>query len=168
MDEWVFVDTCIWASFFGKPGSPEKAAVDDLLEADRVALVGTIVAEVLLGFRRKDQADWVASRLQLAHYVEADWEDWRAAADLGQPPPYVVERRQSTANEDDARQHAKDRCGTAGHPMGMNDYGRRSHMHAEREADRDDGEQSERPENRAEPYPPAQGVRSHQALLAIR
>jgi hypothetical protein len=25
MEEWVFVDTCIWASFFGKPDSPEKA-----------------------------------------------------------------------------------------------------------------------------------------------
>jgi len=83
MEEWVLVDTCIWASFFGKPSSPEKRAVDDLLDADRVALVGPIVAEVLLGFRRKDQADWVASRLQLAHYVEAAWDDWRAAAELG-------------------------------------------------------------------------------------
>src|SRR5437867_6341957 len=83
MDEWVFVDTCIWASFFGKPSSPEKAAVDDLLDADRVALVGPIVAEILVGFRRKDQADWVASRLRMAHYVEAGWDDWRAAADLG-------------------------------------------------------------------------------------
>ena len=25
----------------------------------------------------------MASRLQLAHYVEARWEDWRAAANLG-------------------------------------------------------------------------------------
>jgi predicted nucleic acid-binding protein len=83
MDEWVFVDTCIWASFFGKPSSPEKAAVDDLLDSDRVALVGPIVAEILLGFRRKDQADWVASRLRMAHCVEAGWNDWRAAADLG-------------------------------------------------------------------------------------
>jgi hypothetical protein len=31
MENWVLVDTCIWAAFFGKPGSPEKAAVDDLL-----------------------------------------------------------------------------------------------------------------------------------------
>ena len=23
MDEWVFVDTCIWASFFGKANSPQ-------------------------------------------------------------------------------------------------------------------------------------------------
>ena len=83
MDECVFVDTCIWASFFRNAGSPEKAAVDDLLDNDRVALVGPLVTEVLLGFRRKDQADWVASRLQLAHYVEVAWEDWRAAANLG-------------------------------------------------------------------------------------
>ncbi|HEY7309536.1 MAG TPA: PIN domain-containing protein [Gemmataceae bacterium] len=83
MEEWVFVDTCIWASFFGKPASPEKVAVDGLLDTDRVALLGPILAEVLVGFRRKDQADWVASRLKLTHYVEAVWDDWRAAADLG-------------------------------------------------------------------------------------
>lgn len=83
MEEWVIVDTCIWASFFVKPGSLEKVAVDELLDTDRVALLGPIVAEVLLGFRRKDQADWVASRLQLAHYIEVGWDDWRAAADLG-------------------------------------------------------------------------------------
>jgi len=83
MEEWVFVDTCVWASFFGKPGSPEKAAVDGLLDADLVALTGPLLGEVLLGFRRKDQADWVASRLRLAHYVEAGWDDWRTAADLG-------------------------------------------------------------------------------------
>jgi len=83
MDEWVFVDTCVWAWFFDKPGSPEKVAVDDLLDADRVALVGVVVTEVLMGFRRKDQANWVASRLRMAHYVEANWNDWVAAADLG-------------------------------------------------------------------------------------
>lgn len=83
MDDWVFVDTCIWASFFAKANSPEKAAVDDLLDNDRVALVGPIVTEVLLGFRRKDQADWIASRLRLAHYVEPEWGDWRSASETG-------------------------------------------------------------------------------------
>lgn len=83
MEEWVLVDTCIWASFFVKPDSPEKAAVDELLDADRAALTGALLSETLLGFRRKDQADWVASRLKAAHYVEAEWDDWRAAADLG-------------------------------------------------------------------------------------
>ena len=81
--DWVFVDIGVWASFFAKPNSPEQRAVSSLLRLDRVALVGPIVAEVLLGIRRRDQADWVASRLKLAHYVEADWDDWRAAAELG-------------------------------------------------------------------------------------
>lgn len=48
-----------------------------------MALVGPIIAEVLLGFRRQAQADWVASRLRLAHYVEATWDDWKSAAEIG-------------------------------------------------------------------------------------
>ena len=83
MEDWVFVDTCVWASFFAKPSSLEKRAVDALLDLDRVALIGPILGEVLLGFRRKDQADWVASRMRLTHYVELDWNHWRGAADFG-------------------------------------------------------------------------------------
>jgi predicted nucleic acid-binding protein len=83
MDDWVFVDTCVWASFFTKPNSAEKIAVAQLLSADRIALAGPIVSEVLIGFQRKNQADWIASRLKLAHYVEATWSDWQVAADLG-------------------------------------------------------------------------------------
>ena len=83
MTDWVFVDTCVWASFFAKPNSPEQRAVSGLLRLDRVALIGPVVAEVLLGIRRRDQADWIASRLKVAHYFEADWDDWRSAAELG-------------------------------------------------------------------------------------
>lgn len=83
MADWVFVDSVIWASFFTKPGSPEKKEVDGLIDDDRVALIGPVVGEVLRGFRRKDQADWVASRLKLAHYTTLEWDDWREAATLG-------------------------------------------------------------------------------------
>jgi predicted nucleic acid-binding protein len=83
MEDWVFVDTCIWSSFFRKTSSPEKTAVEELIDDDRIALIGPIVGEVLLGFRRKDQADWAVSRLRAAHYSEVEWMDWRAAADLG-------------------------------------------------------------------------------------
>ena len=69
--------------FLLKTQFTRKTAIDDLLDSDRVALVGPIVAEVLLGFRRKEQADWVASRMRMAHYIEAEWNDWRAAAELG-------------------------------------------------------------------------------------
>ena len=79
----VLVDTGVWSAFFSKPGSREKEAVDALLDEDRIAITGPVLAEVLRGFRRPDQADWVASRLRLAHYLESTWEDWRNAATLG-------------------------------------------------------------------------------------
>lgn len=83
MKYWVLVDSLIWASFFAKPDSPEKKAVDELIDSDRVALVGPIVAEVLIGFRRQEHADWVASRLRAAHYVDLRWDDWLRASQLG-------------------------------------------------------------------------------------
>jgi len=79
----VFVDTVIWSAFFLKPASPEKRSVDVLLDEDRVVLTGPILAEVLRGFRRTEEADWVASRMRLAHYFEPAWDDWRDAATLG-------------------------------------------------------------------------------------
>lgn len=79
----VLIDTGIWSAFFSKPNSEEKREVDILLDEDRVAITGPVLAEVLRGFRRTDQADWVGSRLRLAHYIEPTWEDWRNAASLG-------------------------------------------------------------------------------------
>jgi predicted nucleic acid-binding protein len=79
----VLVDTCIWVPYFDRPHSREKCAVDELLDEDRVALVGPILTEILLGFRREEQADWVASELRGAHFLEITWDEWRAAAQLG-------------------------------------------------------------------------------------
>jgi predicted nucleic acid-binding protein len=79
----VLVDSCMWAAFFSSPGSSEKIKIDSLLDHDRVALTDPIVAEILRGFRRREQADWVASRLRMAHYLEPTWDDWHDAAALG-------------------------------------------------------------------------------------
>ena len=83
MAELVLVDTCIWIPFFNRPQSREKQALDELLDDDRVALVGPIVTEILLGFRRDEQADWVAAELRGIHHVPLSWDDWRGAAQLG-------------------------------------------------------------------------------------
>ncbi|MGH7127420.1 MAG: PIN domain-containing protein [Planctomycetaceae bacterium] len=69
--------------YFNRPHSREKATVDELIESDRAALIGPILAEILQGFRRTDQADWVASSLQGLHYFEPTWNDWRRSAQLG-------------------------------------------------------------------------------------
>jgi hypothetical protein len=38
------------------------------------------LAEILQGFRRDEQADWVASSLKGLHDLEPTWDDWRVAA----------------------------------------------------------------------------------------
>jgi len=81
--ELVLVDTCIWIPFFNRPQSREKRALDELLDDDRAALIGPVLTEILLGFRRDEQADWVASELRGLQYVLVTWNDWRAAAKLG-------------------------------------------------------------------------------------
>jgi len=45
--DWVLIATGVWSAFFSKPGSREKRAMDVLLDEDRVALTGPVLAEVL-------------------------------------------------------------------------------------------------------------------------
>src|SRR5437879_12858301 len=81
--ELILIDTCSWVPFFNRRHSREKQAVDELLDDDRAALIGPILAEVLMGFRRDEQADWVASVLRGLRVLEITWDDWRSAARLG-------------------------------------------------------------------------------------
>lgn len=83
MADRVLVDTCIWASVFSKPNSTENRTVEQLIEQDRVIVIGPVLAEVLFGFRRSEQADWVASRLKNLGWIEVNWADWRESASLG-------------------------------------------------------------------------------------
>jgi predicted nucleic acid-binding protein len=72
----------MWIPFFNRPPSRTKRAIDELLEEDRAALIGPILTEVLSGFRRDAQADWVSSALRGVHYLDLAWDDWRSAAKL--------------------------------------------------------------------------------------
>ena len=83
MDEHVLIDTCIWATVFSKANSKENRIVEQLIEQDRVAVIGPVLAEVLYGFRRREQADWAASRLRNLGWREVEWDDWRESAALG-------------------------------------------------------------------------------------
>ena len=82
-NNFVLIDTCIWVGFFNRQTSRERVTVDSLLDEDRAAITGIILAEILQGFRRDEQADWVASSLRGLHDLEATWDDWRTAAKLG-------------------------------------------------------------------------------------
>ncbi len=83
LEDLVLIDTCIWVPFFNRPQSRTKQIVDELLDEDLGAIIGPILAEVLLGFRRNAHADWASSLLRGVHYLEVTWEDWRQAAAVG-------------------------------------------------------------------------------------
>ena len=69
--------------FFKGPQSEEHREIDELLDDDRVAIIGPNLGEVLQGFWRDEQADWVASALRGVHEIGVKWDDWRGAAKIG-------------------------------------------------------------------------------------
>jgi predicted nucleic acid-binding protein len=79
----ILIDTCIWVPFFNRPASDEKRNVDALLDDGSAAIVGHVLYEVLVGFRRDEQADWVASALSGVTVLEPTRDEWRVAARLG-------------------------------------------------------------------------------------
>ena len=83
MADRVLIDTCIWAAVFSKSGSGQKQTVDQLIEQDRAVVIGPVLAEVLYGFRRPEQAEWVASRMKDLGWLEVEWDEWCSAAALG-------------------------------------------------------------------------------------
>ena len=83
MADRVLIDTCIWAAVFARPNSPENQTVSQLIEDDLVVVIGPVLAEVLYGFRRREQADWAASRMKKLNWIEVEWDDWRETATLG-------------------------------------------------------------------------------------
>jgi len=80
--ELILIDTCIWAEFFSKSKSSRKQATSELIRRDRAAMIGPVLAEILMGLRRDEHADWVASSLEGLHFFELTWSDWREAARL--------------------------------------------------------------------------------------
>ncbi len=83
MADRVLIDTSACATVFSKSNSVGNRAVEKLIEQDRVVMIGPVLAEVLYGFRRRQQADWAASRLKNLGWIEVEWDDWREAASLG-------------------------------------------------------------------------------------
>ena len=83
LEELILIDTCMWVPFFNRPQSRTKQTIDRLLDDDQGVIIGPILAEILLGFRRQAHADWASSLLRGVHYLEVTWEDWRQAAAVG-------------------------------------------------------------------------------------
>lgn len=70
-------------TILNRPHSVEKQFVDQLIDDNEVVMIGPILAEILQGFKRDQEADWVASELRHLQFIPVDWEDWKQAATLG-------------------------------------------------------------------------------------
>ena len=78
----VIADTSVWIPFFNRPNSKEKATLDLLIDADEVALVGVILAELLQGCRSREERNEVAEGVPALPYLEVTQTTWLKAGDL--------------------------------------------------------------------------------------
>ncbi len=81
----VIVDTSVWIPFFNRPDSPEKAALDLLIDAEEVVLVGVVLAELLQGCRMPAERESLSDALLALPYYEVARSTWSQAGDLSAP-----------------------------------------------------------------------------------
>lgn len=78
----VIADTSVWIPFFNRPNSPEKDALDLLIDADEVVLVGVVLAELLQGCRTSSERETLSEALSALPYHEATQSTWSQTGDL--------------------------------------------------------------------------------------
>ncbi|MGH9968244.1 MAG: type II toxin-antitoxin system VapC family toxin [Pyrinomonadaceae bacterium] len=78
----VIADTSVWIQFFNRPDSPEKTTLDLLIDADEVALVGVVLAELLQGCRTPSERDALSDALLALPYYEVTQSTWFQTGDL--------------------------------------------------------------------------------------
>ena len=78
----VIADTSVWIPFFNRPDSAEKTALDILIDADEVALVGVVLAELLQGCRTPSERDALSDALLALPYYEVTQSTWLQTGDL--------------------------------------------------------------------------------------
>ncbi|TKB70219.1 MAG: PIN domain-containing protein [Nitrospira sp.] len=78
----VIADTSVWIPFFNRPDSPEKAALDLLIDADEVVLVGVVLAELLQGCRASSERETLSEALLALPYYEVTQSTWSQTGDL--------------------------------------------------------------------------------------
>lgn len=78
----VIADTSVWIPFFNRPGSPEKRELDALIDADRLALVGVVLTELVQGCRTPAEVNTIVSRLSGLRFLETSFSTWKRGGEL--------------------------------------------------------------------------------------
>ena len=72
----VLVDTSIWIDYFKSPISSAGEALSTLIEQERVALVGVVIAELLQGLRSEKEKKRLIKDFSVLNFISANREDW--------------------------------------------------------------------------------------------
>lgn len=78
----VIADTSVWIPFFNRPGSPEKRELDALIDADRLALVGVVLTDLVQGCRTPAEVNTIVSRLSGLRFLETSFSTWKRGGEL--------------------------------------------------------------------------------------
>lgn len=78
----VIADTSVWIPFFNQPDSREKETLDTLIDADELALVGVVLAELLQGCRSRTERTQVADAMLALPYFETTRRSWIRIGDI--------------------------------------------------------------------------------------
>jgi len=78
----VIADTSVWIPFFNDPESPEKREICTLIDADRLILVGVVLAELLQGCRTSKEAQTILSALAGLRYLETSFAGWKKTGEI--------------------------------------------------------------------------------------
>jgi predicted nucleic acid-binding protein len=80
----VLIDSSAWILALRPKGSPQaQVLVGELLEHDRAATAGMIMAELLQGARNEGEYQDLSSELGSLHYLPFPEEEWKMVAQLG-------------------------------------------------------------------------------------
>lgn len=78
----VIADTSVWIPFFNRPDSAEKQTIDALIDADRLTLVGVVMAELLAGCRTPKEANTIFTQLSGLRFLETGCLTWKRTGEL--------------------------------------------------------------------------------------
>ena len=78
----VVVDSDVWIHYLHSPGSPTGSALQALLDANQVVMVGVVLAEVLQGARTEREYATLLPRFDAVPYQETTKESWAAAGKI--------------------------------------------------------------------------------------
>jgi hypothetical protein len=78
----VIADTSVGIPCFTRPDSPEKIALDMLIDADEVSLVGVVLTELLQGCRTLSERTTLSKALLALRYHEVTPSTWLRTGDL--------------------------------------------------------------------------------------